>query len=502
MSNIRRQSIIASLVIYFGFAIGLLNVYFFTKEGLFTTTQYGLTSIFISIATMMMAFANLAMPAYIYKFYHYYDDHLEPRKNDMITWALLMGTIGFILVAVAGWFFRDIVIRKFGSNSPELLIYYYWIFPLGFGLTIYNILEVYTWQMGKPVLTNFLREVQWRLLVTLLIVLLYLGVVKDFDMFIKLYSFTYPVIALILFIYLFAKGRIHFSFRPSKVTRRYLKKILTLCSFVYSGTLIFSISLVFDSLVIASVLKDGMEKVAIFGLATILTSVIQAPQRSIIATTLPHLSRAWKEKNQPRLQQIYQRSSINLLIFACLLFSLIALNYTEAILTFGLQQEYLLGFSAFIFLGLTRVVDLGTGVNTEIIGTSNYWRFQLVSGVILLALMLPLTYIMAKRYDILGPAIANLVSISIYNAIRIGFLWKKFRLFPFTRYTLYTILSAGISYVICYFLFRQVGGLAGLVLRSSAFLLLYLGMVIYWKFTPDIQPVLETIKKRLRFKSF
>ena len=70
------------------------------KQGLFTEAQYGLTTLFIAIATMMMAFANLAMPSYIYKFYPYYNDYLPPRKNDMITWSLLVSTIGFILVMI------------------------------------------------------------------------------------------------------------------------------------------------------------------------------------------------------------------------------------------------------------------------------------------------------------------------------------------------------------------------------------------------------------------
>ena len=86
MSSIRRQSIISSIVIYIGFAIGLLNTYFFTKEGLFTASDYGLISIFMPIALLMMAFSNLAMPSYIFKFYPYYNDNLPPRKNDMLTW--------------------------------------------------------------------------------------------------------------------------------------------------------------------------------------------------------------------------------------------------------------------------------------------------------------------------------------------------------------------------------------------------------------------------------
>ena len=498
MGTIRRQSIISSIVIYFGFAIGLLNTYFFTKEGLFTAADYGLISIFMPIALLMMAFSNLAMPSYIFKFYPYYNDNLPPRKNDMLTWALLVGMIGFIIVLVVGWFFKDLVIRKYSANSPQLVVYYYWVFPMGFGLSIFSILEAYTWSLGKPVLATFAREVLWRMFTTILIVFFIFDIIEDFDLFIKFYSFGYPFIVVFLLGYLFFGKKIHFTFSVSKVTRRYFKKIITLCAFVYSGVLIFTLSRAFDTIVIASILPNGIDKAGVFGIATLMTSVIQAPQRSLIAVSIPHLSKGWKDKNMALLQKIYQRSSINLLIFSCGIFLLIALNYTEAITTFGLKEIYLLGFPAFIFLGLSMVVDLGTGVNAQIIATSTAWRFELISGVILLTLMLPLTYIFAKQYDMTGPAVANFISISIYNIVRIAFLWRKFRLFPFTRQSIYILCSAAACYGVCYFLFEGVHGMPGLIYRSALFVLLYGGIVIGFRLSPDITPVLITLKNRLR----
>ncbi len=497
MSTIRRQSIISSTVIYIGFAVGMLNIYFFTKEGLFTEEQYGLTSIFIAITSLMATFSMMAMPSFIFKFYHYYNDHLPPRKNDMLTWSLLMSCIGFLLVMLAGWFFKDLVIRKFGENSPLLLTYYYWLFPMGLGLTIYTVLEAYAWGMGKAVLTSFLREVQWRLWTTVLIVALITGLVKDYDLFIKLFALGYPSIALILLVYLVSTGKVRFTFRISKVTRRFWRKIIRLCSFFYAGTLIFTLSLVFDTIVIASKLEDGTAKAGIFGLAQIMASIIQAPQRAIIASSLTHLSKAWKEKNMALLQRVYQRSSINQLIFASGIFSLIALNYKEAVHTFHLKESYLAGFNAFILLGLMRVVDMGTGVNSQIIITSTQWKFELVSGAILLIVMLPLTYILTVQMGLIGPAIANLVSISIYNAIRIAFLWKKFRLFPFTRQSLYALLIAAACYAGCYFAFDGIGGIMGMLLRSAVFVLLYAILVLNTNLSPDIRPVMQTIQKRL-----
>lgn len=497
MTNIRRQSIISSVVIYAGFAVGMLNIYFFTKEGIFTSTEYGLTTAFIAISTMMHALATLSMQSYIFKFHPYYNHHLPPDKNDLISIALVIGAIGMVIVLLGGWIFKDLVIQKFGEHSPLLVKYYYWVFPMAAGLTLYAILEAYTWTVGKPVVTNFLKEVVWRLFQTLIIALLIFHVIKSFDGFIKLYAMAYPFIAVVLLCYLIATKQIHFTFSISKVTRRYKKKIVSLCAFAYSGMIVNTLSQIFDTIVIAAVLPNGLKQAAIFSLAQNMTSIVQAPQRGVIAASIAHLSKAWKEKNMPLLQKIYQRSSLNLLLFAGGLFLLIALNYTEAIVTFGLKDEFLLGFNAFVVLGLTRVIDLGTGLNAQVIGTSNYWRFELTSGMILLILILPLTYLFTKQFNILGPPIASLISGVIYNAVRIIFLWKKFRLQPFSLHTLGVIVLGILCYTLCYFLFRNIHGLPGLIIRSAVFVIVYGGGIVYFKLSPDVQPVWDSIKKRL-----
>jgi O-antigen/teichoic acid export membrane protein len=114
--------------------------------------------------------------------------------------------------------------------------------------------------------------------------------------------------------------------------------------------------------------------------------------------------------------------------------------------------------------------------------------------------MLPLTYILAKNYGIIGPAIGSLVSITIYNIIRIIFLWKKFKLFPLTLHSLQTILLAAACYGICYFAFSHMHGLTGMFIRSLVFIFLYASGTVFMKLSPDIYPVMQTIKKRLGIK--
>jgi len=498
MSNIRRQSIISSFIVYFGFAIGFFNTWLFAREGGFSQTQYGLTGVFIAIANVIFAFANLGMHAYIYKFFPYYNDNLAPRKNDMISFALAVSIFGFFIMTLSGIIFKDFVIRKYGTNSPDLIKYYYWVFPFGFGLTIYSLLEAFAWQLKKSIITNFLREVQFRAFTTILIVLSLTGTINNFDLFIKLFAFAYIAIAVILLTYLLISRQIHFTFTFSRVTRKFLKKIVTLASFVWGGGLVYSISKVFDTILIAAVLENGLALAAIYTLAQNMASLIQAPQRAIISSSIGPLSQAWKNKDFDKLGRIYQRSSINQLLFSVGMFVLIWINFTDGISTFNLQENYLSAQYVFLFIGLMWIIEMGAGVNSQIIATSTFWRFEFFTGIILLSLILPLNYFLTKFLGITGTAISNLIAFSIYNAIRYTFLLRKFKMQPFNAKTFYTIALGATCYFICHFLFSQYQGFLWIVLRSSVFVFLYMTGVVVLRISPDVIPVWQTMTNKMR----
>ena len=255
---------------------------------------------------------------------------------------------------------------------------------------------------------------------------------------------------------------------------------------------------VFDSLLIASVLQNGLAAVAVYTLAQNIASLVQAPQRGVISSSLGVLSKAWKDKNYERIERVYQRSSINQLIFAVGMFALIWLNFKDGVFTFHLQAGYLDAKWIFFFIGLMRIVDMGTGVNAQIIATSTFWKFEFFTGVILLALALPLNYILTKYYfGIVGPAISNLFAFSIYNAIRYGFLKKKFGLDPFNLQTVYILLIGVIVYYFCYFLFNSYQGFIWIVIRSLCFIILYITTTLILKISPDIMPVWNTVLTRI-----
>lgn len=496
MSQVRKQSIISTVFVYSGFFIGFISTYLFTRQGsVFTPTEYGLTNIFIAVGNVMFAFANLGMVSVVYKFYPYYKDNLPKKKNDLLTWALLVSFFGFCCVIIVGIVFKEFVVRKFGGNSPEFIQYYFWVFPFGFTLLLFSMLEVFAWNIRKSIFTTFLRELLFRMITLFLIFLLSFHFIKSFDTFIKMYSFSYGVVAVSLLIYLIWKKEFHITFTISRVTRKFYKKMVSMASLIYVGSTIYTIATFIDAIIIMSLL--GTDAVGIFSLGFVVSGLVQAPQRGAVAASIPVLSKAWKDKDYEKINLIYQRSGINLLIASLGIFLLVWLNYADAVHTFKLKPAYLQSQWIFFFLGLARVIDLGTGVNSQIIGTSTFWRFEFISGMILLALAVPLNYYLVKHNGIIGAGYSTLISYSIYNLIRIVFLEKKFKMHPFSVKTLYAILFGTGSFIICYYAFRSLHGFIPMLLRSLVFTSLYVGAIIYFDLTPDVLSVWDNFRNRI-----
>ncbi|MBS1729748.1 MAG: polysaccharide biosynthesis C-terminal domain-containing protein [Bacteroidetes bacterium] len=495
MSGIRKQAIISSILVYIGVLFGAINNYFFVKDGSFLPQQYGLTRIFSDVGQNFFIFASLGAIPVLYKFFPYYQDNLEEHENDLFGRTLLMSFLGCILVGVAGYFLEPLFIQKFSNRSPLFVQYYFWVFPFAFGLLFFSLLEGYAWALQKTILSNFLRETVLRILTTVIILLYYFKLI-DFRTFMVYFSFLYLVIAFILLFYLVKTGHLKFQFKKSRVTKKFYRKMFTMQSLVFGGIIITTIGSTIDGLIIASLL--GLEPTGIYTLALYVANLIQIPQRSMQSIATGVLVRMWKDKNYAEILRIYQRSSINMLLISIFIFGNIWLNVHDGLNLVNIQDTYASGIGLLLIFGIIRIIDAGTGVNAQVIGASNYWRFEFLSGVIMLAIRIPLSYLFVKSYGIIGTAYSDLISLTIYNFIRFEFLRRKFNMQPFSLKTIYTILCGFAAYFIAYFILRNFHNWPALFLRSLTFSAILGVCVFLFRLSPDALQLVEVAKNRLR----
>lgn len=499
MSEIRKKSIKGSIWIYIGFFIGAINTYIFTHKEWFSPDQYGLTRTLLELSMLMFSFSAAGTTFFLYKFFPYYQDNLEKKDNDLLGLSLKISGIGFLVTLLILFIAEPLIIKKFGTNSKLLIEYFYITIPLAFFILLYNLLDSYSLGFGKGVTSSILKETVLKFYTFILILLKVLGII-DFRVFMFLFSCQFALIVAILFFILKKHGQLWLTFKTSKVTKKYSKKIISMLSLTFIVLVVTILRTSIDSLVLAA--RQNLGSVAIFGFASYLVILMQAPFRSIITITIPILSRNWKEKNIKEITRIYKRSSINLLTFALFVFCLIWLNFDSAINFFNLNNEYLNGKNVFLILGVVTIIEMGTGLNSQIIGTSSFFRFELWTNFLLTAMIIPLSYFLTVKYGLIGPAIANLISFTIYNGIRYVFLLKKFNMQPFSKKTLEILIIAFLGYILCYFLISKDDGLINIFVRTILFSAFFITAVYFRNISPDVKPVLFSLLQRVnKFKN-
>ena len=496
MGIIQKQGVRSSLYIILGFVVGAINLMILSTAFL-TQSQIGITRALIDSSTTLVAFCSLGTINVIYKFYPYYRDHLEVKKNDLPFITALISLIGFSLVTLFCYTFKDFIVRKLGK-SPEFADYFFHIFPYTFLLLIFLLLEAYMWAQHKSTTTNFLRETFVRLLTTLLLLLLGYRII-NFSTFMKGFSLLYLIPVIILLVILIRSGKWSMNIvKPSKVSRRLKKKMLTFGLFVLGAHFLNVLARTNDTFLIVGL--KGLSNMGVFSIALYITAIMDIPQRSL-GIAIPLLSQAWKDKDMNNITNIYSKSVSNLLVVGLAMFGLIWLNvhnlsyFLTHVMSKGNQDWSMIEPVVFI-LGIAKVIDLGTGVNGSIIATSNLWRFDFFTNVFYTILSIPLNYFLIKYFDLPGLAISNLTALILFNSVRYWFLYHKYDLQPYNFNHLKLVLVTTAIYLLIFFIPRMTNIYLDTVMRTGIFSSLFLVAIYKINVAPDI---INMINKRLTF---
>lgn len=498
MSTIRRQSLLSTLFIYLGFAIGAVNILkLFPDTTYFDTAEFGLTRLLLDMALVFSTACTLGSVNIALKFFPFYESYLPKSKNDLPFLTLGLTIVGCSLFVIILPFFESTVLRKFGYRSPLFIDYFYLIYPFTISLALFGILEAFAWGMKKTVLSNFLKEFLFRLLTTVLIFLFISGIIKSFTGFITLYSYLFFVLVLVL-LYVFIKSKkFPINFTISKVTRRLAPKIFVFGFSFFLSSLLNIIAKTNDTIIIASQSSGGLIDTAIFVIATYLVTIMDVPQRSVISATAPQIAVAWKERDTRRIDRLYKKSALNLLIAAIGILALLLLNVGDLVKYLG--DTYAPIPFLVLILGLARLIDLGTGLNSQILLLSKYWRIDLFTNMFFVFLSILLNYFLTKKLGVIGPAWGNLIAIATFNFIRLLYIWKLFHLQPFSHNNVKALLIGAVAMVLVYFIPDTRNIYLNVFIRSILFIGLYAFAIIYFRISEDIIALVKIVRGKIKY---
>jgi len=490
MGIIQKQGTRSSIFLLIGFCIGGINtVLLFPK--LFTQAEYGLTRALVDTATILSVLATMGTTSVIYKFHPYYKSLTKPRENDLPFITGLVCLCGFIAICIAGYIFKDFIIRKLGK-SPLFADHFYLVYPFTFLMLTYTWLESFGWALKKTVTTNFLKETLIRILTTVLILLVWAKLIGK-ESFIELFSLLYLLPVIILIIVLARTHEWKFNFTFSNVTKRFKGKMITFSLFVFGASFLNIASRTVDSFMIIGL--KGLEKTAIFTIASYLATFMDLPFRSITSIAVPVLSESWKDKNYANILSIYKKSTVTLLVAGLFIYLMVLLNIKN--LVSFLSNDWAEVPVVVLIMGMAKLVDLGTGVNGQIIGTSSNWRFDFFTNVLLTLMAFPLNFLLITHFGIIGAAFSNLIAISIYNAVRFGFIYKKYGWQPYSFTHVKIILISVIVFVAIYLVPFVANIYVDTVFKSLLFAGIFIATMLRLNVSEEINNVAKNMMNKV-----
>ncbi len=492
MGIVFRQSIKTTIITFTGALIGAVTnlVYTFalakSELGFFTNTIY--------VSAVMQLFVAMGFGSVIYAFTQRYEKNDERRKM-LMTVSFAVTIITSIIFGIIFILLRQHFVGLYKVQDQEILNRYYYYIPLLVGVwAIMSLLELYLVSQVKVAQSVFMREILLRILNLVLAVLLYYKIIS-FHFFIVSSILVY-IIPTVLLYFLSARAGIGFSTRVNAFSKDEYREI-----FKYAWYhLLFGLSVTLigfiDTLMLGQLDKTGFESVAPYRIATYIITIIVIPYRAMSSSSFPIINQAFIDNDTAKLKDLFTRSGVNILLVAVAMCSVMICNLDSIIKLLPAGYDAVKPIVMILVIG--RLIDMGTGINNELISISKYYKFNFRVSALLILLIIIFNRLLIPDYGIYGAAWGVTAALAIFNILKMIFLYVKMGLHPFNRNSIYILLAGLVVTLIGYYI-PSAGNIAADVLIKSVIILFIYGIIsIRLKFSEDLNKYFNTIRENKR----
>jgi O-antigen/teichoic acid export membrane protein len=486
MGIVARQSLFTSVFSYIGVGLGFLNLIILFPR-IMSPEEFGLTRFLLSFATLASNLSLLGSPQVLIKYSPFYR---KGRSNQgLLFFSFAIASAGLLAVSLFIFGFSDFFIGKEADN--ELIAQnFLLVLPLIFGMVYFQIFADYLRANFLAIFPVFVQEVLQRVLVTILLVLVRFNYL-NFNQFILVFSGIFLGLYLITLLYALAK--IGIDLRPVNFESGFVKTALTFGFFTLLTGLSNSLVLNIDQLMVTYLSTNGLADTAVYSVAIYMAVVVGIPFRNINAVVGPLISKAFKENDADKINELYQKTSSTQFAIAGFLFILLWLNL-ELIFSL-LPEQYAAGKWVLIWVGLAKVFDASTGCNGSIINFSKYFRYVTWFLVSLAVLTVITNLIFIPILGLTGAGVATAFSLFVYNLLKWLFIKQKFGFQPFTRNTFRLFLIFAVLAAVGLSLpdFRNVW--LNSIFRSLFLTLMFVGILWRTNISPEITSQIKRVFK-------
>ena len=486
MGIIKTQSIKNTIITFMGFGIGAINALFLYTHFL-GKLHYGIVATVLSGANILMPIMAFGVHNTLIRFFSHYKT--EKEKAEFLTFILVLPLVFIIPIGLFFYGFYDSISHSWISENPTLKPFF-WLIPIvGFFMAYFEIYYAWVKVHMQSVIGNLISEVLVRVIVMLLLFAVHL---EWIDKATFVYSVALAYLAQMLIMKMYAMSVKMPVFRlviPSNI-----KDIIQYSLFIIVSGGVAVMLVDFDKVMIPQYKNIGQN--ALYAVAIFISTVIAVPSRAMTQIVAPITAKLMTENKHDELNDLYKKSAINLQVIGGLLMMLIFLNIKE--MYHLIPKDYSGGIWVVFMIGIAKFYDVILGNNNSIIVNTKYYRTVLLFGIFTVVLMIVLNMIFIPMYGIEGSALATLITIFIYNTIKLLYVVQKMNLYPFTIKTLYSFgILLGV-YVLFYFWDFPFHAIVNIGLKSVLIIAVYVFVNYKLHISEEFDKVVISILKKIR----
>ncbi|AKQ45255.1 hypothetical protein TH63_05765 [Rufibacter radiotolerans] len=480
MDVIRKQGLLNTIISYAGMVIGYVNLVLLFPVLITDPNELGLTRFLVAVAAIYSQFAALGFTNISARYFPYFRNR-DKEHNGFLFLMLIIPLAGFAVVTLLFVLLQPAVVDYFGKNSPLAVEYYYYIIPLSFFTLLFMLLDAYLRSLYKTVVQSFLKDFLERVLMLVSVVCYAWGWV-DFKWFLVLFIGANSAISFISIVYLLWLRQFFVTPNRNMFQVVPMKEVVQYGLYSFLGNVSSSVISFIDQAMIAHYL--GLDGVAYYTTGYFITSAIMVPSRGLNKIASPQVADYFKAGNFKALGRLYKNMTRVNMVVGFLLFLGIWCNVDNI---FALMpKDFSQGRYVILFMGLSRLFDLATGINGMILLTSHKYRYDLYFNLLMMALVAYTNYLLIPDYGISGAAFASMVVFIIYNFFRVVLVARFFKMQPFGWDSLQIVVISIVAFGASWLLPQLPHLLLDIAVRSVLITAVYGGLLVAFKVSPEV----------------
>ena len=497
MGIVFNQSYKNIIIISIAILIGAINTLYFYPVFL-QEEYYGLVVFLLATSNLLMPLVSFGSQHTIIKYYSSYNN-----KNDrdaFMSSVILIPLFTIIPITLLVIESHDLIGEFLSIQNPIIDSYVWVIFLVAFATSYFEVFYSWSRVQLKSVFGNFLKEVFPRVSIFSLLICVYLNILSK-ESFVWWLTGFYYLRLLIMMIYSFSLYMPKITFTlPNNI-----KSILTYSFYIFLAGSAASILIDIDKFMIPQ--KEAISQTAYYAVAVFIATVVEIPGRAMFQIINPLVAKSLNQNNITELNNLYTKSSINLLIIAGLFFLLININI-EPFYELMLNTSYGNAIWVVFMISISKLILMSFGCGPAILATSKFYKITLPFSIFMAVAVYFLNDILIDIYSINGAALSTLIVVAVFTFIKVIYIKIKLKIMPYSIQSLKVLAIILVLFLLfgdkdgdggaIYFLFDYLGlefsNIIQIILNSSLILIIYLFMIYKSKSSESINRFIENLR--------